>query len=99
MSGGVHKPAKKRFKAEEAALRSILHRWQPIPGAPEDEYDCLVHHLLSHLHAHPRSGPEEIAACISEQMAEHFRSCGSVEGAKAVSRKIHEAWKRFAENV
>ena len=39
------------FKDEETAMRRILNEWDPIPGSPVDEYDYVVHHLLSVLHS------------------------------------------------
>jgi hypothetical protein len=40
------------FRSEESALRAIVMKLGPMDqeGLPEDEYDCLVHHLLSSLH-------------------------------------------------
>ena len=40
------------FRSEESDLRAIVRELGPMDadGLPEDEYDCLVHHLLSALH-------------------------------------------------
>ena len=40
------------FRKDESALRAIVRDLGPMDpdGLPEDEYDCLVHHLLSALH-------------------------------------------------
>jgi hypothetical protein len=97
MSAGGNKPAKKRLKAEEAVVRGVLHRWQPIPGAPEDEYDCLVHHLLSVLHSTSKPNSEKLAACISKEMIEHFGISVSSDEASAISGQISEALE--ASNV
>ena len=97
MSEGGNKAAKKRLKAEGAVLRGVLHRWQPIPGASEDEYDCLVHHLVSVLHSTPKPNSEKVAACISKEMTEHFGISVSSDEAEVVSRQISDALE--ASNV
>ena len=99
MSGGKHKTAKKRFKTEEAALRAVLHHWQPLPSAPEDEYDCLVHHLLNVLHADSKIDATKVAACISDEMTAHFGLPVSAQEADVISRQICEAWKKVAHHV
>ncbi len=99
MSKRLNRAAKKRIKVEEAAVREILNRWQPIPGAPEDEYECLVHHLLSHLHADAESGPDKIAGWISEEMQDHFGLDISAKAAVGVSRQIAEQWGKLRENA
>ena len=49
------KSEKKAIKAEEAFLRQLFHDWDPIssgipPHTPLDEYDYLVHKIISELH-------------------------------------------------
>ncbi|MHC5088383.1 MAG: hypothetical protein ACYSOT_02090, partial [Planctomycetota bacterium] len=44
------------IKAEEVFLRRLFHDWDPIvsgmpPHTPLDEYDYLVHKIISGLHA------------------------------------------------
>lgn len=50
------KSKKKEIKAEEAFLRQLFHHWDPIvsgipPHTPLDEYDYLVHKIISELHS------------------------------------------------
>ncbi|MBK8698556.1 MAG: hypothetical protein IPN29_03040 [Saprospiraceae bacterium] len=40
---------KNNFAAYVKELQKIICHWQLIPGAPEDEYDGLIHKILSHL--------------------------------------------------
>ncbi len=42
MSGSKHKAETKQFKTDEDYVRRILIEWNPIPGSPDDEYDCLL---------------------------------------------------------
>jgi len=62
---------KKVIKLEIKAIRRILNAWDPIAGSPEDEYDCLVHRIISDLH----SGiikPSDIARIIKSELKDHF---------------------------
>ena len=50
------KSRKQEIKAEEAFLRQLFHKWDPIvsgmpPHTPIDEYDYLIHKIISGLHA------------------------------------------------
>jgi len=71
MSKQESKWARKRFRTEEQVIRKILNEWAPIGfGTPDDEYDCLTHHLLSVLH----SGGNlfNVRSTIQEDLTEHF---------------------------
>jgi hypothetical protein len=50
-----NKSKKQKIKAEEAFLRQLFYNWDPIisgmpPHTPMDEYDYLVHKIISRLH-------------------------------------------------
>lgn len=45
-------------------MRAMLKDWDPIPGSPIDEYDLLVHRLLSALHA--GASTQEIAGLLRD---------------------------------
>jgi len=50
------KSKKQEIKAEETFLRELFHKWDPIvsgipPHTPMDEYDYLIHKIISELHA------------------------------------------------
>ncbi|MFN0204832.1 MAG: hypothetical protein ACKVS6_00795 [Planctomycetota bacterium] len=65
--------AKRQVKAESAAVRDILLAWDPIGtgGAPKDEYDCLVDHIVSAAHQ-GKTGTKDIAAVIASELEDHF---------------------------
>ena len=92
MSNSRHRPEIKRFKAEATCVRRILNEWDPIPGSPDDEYDCLVHHILSALHR--GSNRLGLIQLIKSEMAVHF--CG-IEAPDAdiemVAGKISQWWE------
>ena len=94
MSGASHKNQKRRFNREEQFVRGALNEWDLIPGSPEDEYDCLVHHILSALHA--GANQEDLEMLIEEEMSNHFglSATKSTETDLAVARTILEWWTR-----
>lgn len=47
MKRADRKQQRNTFQRNEAGLRAILNEWDFIGGTPEDEYDCLAHHILS----------------------------------------------------
>lgn len=65
--------AKRRVKAESAAVRSILLAWDPIGvgDSPKDEYDCLVDQIVSAVHQ-GKTETKDIAAVISSELTHHF---------------------------
>ena len=54
---------------------------------PDDEYDCLVHHIISSLHR----GDSDIAGLIYREMNDHFGLSVRQEEADKVS--IIDWWK------
>ena len=60
------------FRKEESALRAIVRELGPMDpdGLPRDEYDCLVHHLLSALHK--GAARDEVGLEAEFHLREHF---------------------------
>ncbi|NNE68494.1 MAG: hypothetical protein HKN33_18145 [Pyrinomonadaceae bacterium] len=61
---------RRRFKRDERELREIVNGWELIPGTPDDEFDCLVHHLLSWLGSEKKE--REIVVALSDELESHF---------------------------
>jgi hypothetical protein len=80
-----------QFKANEKVVRAILNEWAPIgAGTPEDEYDCLVHRVLSVL---DRGSILDLKATLQEELFEHFGSTGvPQEEFNQVATKIWTWW-------
>jgi len=93
MSRLESKNKRKQFETEEHALRNIFNEWQPIGfSTPEDEYDCLVHNLLSVLHAGWEK--RDIAARIKKEIEHHFGLVSvQAKEIESVTNKIWEWWK------
>jgi hypothetical protein len=83
-----NRAAKGRVKAESAAVRRVLLAWDPIGvgGAPEDEYDCLVAHIVSALHQGKTE--QDIAAVISSELTDHFGVSAPAEDISRVAAKL-----------
>ena len=66
------KAKRSSFRREQSALRTIVTELGPMDpdGLPEDEYDCLVHHLLSVLHRGTRR--EELNQEVESHIRGHF---------------------------
>jgi hypothetical protein len=46
----MDKTTRKKWKSNFQDLRSIINTWDLIPGAPEDEFDSIIHGVLSRLY-------------------------------------------------
>jgi hypothetical protein len=79
------KAAKHRVKAEQAAVRAILMKWDPFGGSPDGEFDCLVDHGVSALHQ-GKTKRKDIAGIITSELTEHFE----IEERKATISKVAE---------
>ena len=79
------------FRNEESALRAIVSDLFRVDsnGVPEDEYDCLVHHLLSALHR--GVGRVELVAGVESHLRDHF-DVDVGASSQAADRVAGEAW-------
>jgi hypothetical protein len=79
------------FRKEESALRPIVKDLGPMDpdGLPEDEYDCLVHHLLSSLHR--GVGRAGLAQEIESHLREHFE-VGAGVSSQTADRIAEATW-------
>ncbi|MEN6320405.1 MAG: hypothetical protein ABFD82_16840 [Syntrophaceae bacterium] len=98
MSKRKTKLRRKRFAKEESAIRRIIYEWQPIGlPTPEDEYDCLVHHVISILHA--RGNHDDVAYKIKYELENHFglRSI-STNDINIIAGKIFDRWTELKKS-
>lgn len=94
MSKPETKKKRKKFAVEEAAIREIINAWKPIGcSTPEDEYDCLVHHLISLLHL--GGNRKDIFVKIRYELENHFGiTPPSRKEITAVADKIYVCWQK-----
>ncbi len=97
MSRQETKARRKEFRGEEQAVRNILNDWEPIGiHTPDDEYDCLVHHILSVLHRNGRL--IDVKSTIEEQLRGHFGLTGVPEHEiDQTADRIWSWWLRWKE--
>ncbi|MHC4143928.1 MAG: hypothetical protein ACYSUD_04020 [Planctomycetota bacterium] len=69
----------------------MLNEWDPIGcQPPEDEYDCLNHHILSELQ---RGGSIlDVKSTISDQLRHHFGLSGIPESEISTITNTIWAW-------
>lgn len=93
MSKPEAKKRRKQFAKEECAIRKIINDWKPIGfPTPEDEYDCLVHQLLSILHS--GGTQQEIAAKIKSVLQDYFGLSRFPEKEiSAVADRVWNCWQ------
>jgi len=98
MTNSNKKTLKKRFSADEGELINILNGWNPIPGSPADEYDCVVHHVLGKIEQHTENITIEfIVKSIIQEVESHLGITPTAEELTALQNNV-EAWQlsRFA---
>jgi hypothetical protein len=85
----VEEPGKVRrreLRRLEDAVRGVLLAWDPIPGAPDDEYDCLIWPLVRYLDE--GAVRSEIAAWLQSEVATHYGIEVEQEQALDVARRL-----------
>ena len=83
----------REFKEEEQVVRTILNDWDPISGSPKDEFDCLVHRILSNLHQIGQK--EKLLELIQDQLSNHFGLDLPQDQISNTAKKIWTWWTEF----
>jgi len=95
MSKPEKKKRRKQFAKEEAAIRQIINTWKPIGfRTPVNEYDCLVHHLLSVLDS--GGNQQDLAAKLKNELKNHFGLGPFPEKEiTAIADKVWACWQKL----
>ena len=88
---GNNKQIKQLFKKHEHAMRNILHEYFLV-DCPLEEYDCLIHHILSILFNN--GSKEDLKSMIETEISEHF---GLSINNKQINTIVAEVWKYWCE--
>lgn len=86
MKSDEKKKLKKKLKGHEKAIRAVLNEWDPIPGSPENEYDCLVHKILTMLYQ--GVSKNELESMLQSELIDHFGLDASREKVKVLVEKV-----------
>lgn len=71
----------------EKQIRQILLAWNPIGfPVPDDEYDCLVHTVLSSWFQ--RQSKEQLRELIARELTDHFGLPDALPGVDAVVEQV-----------
>ena len=92
MSRPEQKRRRGQFKADEAKVRAMLNEWNLIAGSPDDEYDCLTHCLISHLHRGARR--QQIAVVIKRHLSQHMAINAPQKDIDRVAELIWAWWEK-----
>ena len=91
------KLTKTEITQRSSQLRELLCEWDPIgimdhPGAPRDEYDCLIGPLLTRLDS--SESEDDIAKYLRHQIVHHFGLSDTDYDFDAVAKRVQE-WYDF----
>ena len=86
------KEIQKSIKYEEKVLRKIFADSNILLGVPNDEFDCLIHQLLSALYKGDRK--TDIKYILKKQLSEHFGIIANQLKIKGLAQEIYDTWFR-----
>jgi hypothetical protein len=81
-----NKLKKQEVKCLEKAISEIFNEYALIEFAPSDEYDCLIHQIISRLH--DIKSCDELAEFIAVELQEHFGFIGEKNKVTEIARKV-----------
>lgn len=88
------KPTKAHLKKQEELVRRFVNEWDPVGllacGAPDDEYDCITHRVLSALHN--GNGLQAISEGLLAFIPGHFGSSVPLTGVEEFLATLSQAW-------
>jgi hypothetical protein len=70
MAQTENKQRKAVIHSEAIRVRQVLNEWDPLPGSPSDEYDCLVDRIVSALHRGVTA--DGLADVVCSEFERHF---------------------------
>jgi hypothetical protein len=83
------------FKEHEKQLNELFRKYcDPLPGTPDDEYDCLTHQILSYLQNGKKQS--DITLLISREFNEHFGISVPSTKIESVTKEILKWWSKTA---
>ena len=90
---------KQELTQRSSQLRELMCDWDPIgimdhPGAPRDEYDCLVGPLLTRLAS--SESEADIAKYLRHQIVHHFGLSATDYDFNAVAKRVKAWYDEFA---
>ncbi len=82
---------RREFKDDMAKLNGLFRQYcDPLPGTPDDEYDCITNQILSHLQA--RKDQSEIVQLIHQEFSDHLGVSVPSDEIETVVKEILKWW-------
>jgi hypothetical protein len=81
---------RRRLRRQEKEVRAALAAWDPIPGSPEDEYDCLIWPSIKRLDAGAER--DDLADWLSDELRDHFGLASSRAETGPVAQRLLDIW-------
>lgn len=82
------------FRHGSREIRELLNEWDPIPGSPSDEYDCLIPQLYALLSF--GADASQVERYVTDELRNHFgiEPDPSREHASRTSVAVQLKWLR-----
>jgi hypothetical protein len=81
---------RRRLRRAEADVRAVLVAWDPIPGSPDDEYDCLIWPSIKRLDAGVQR--DDLADWLSAELVNHFGLASGRAETRPVAQRLLDVW-------
>jgi hypothetical protein len=79
-----------RMRRREKDVRAVFSAWDPIPGSPEDEYDCLIWPSIKRLDAGVEQ--DDLADWLSDEVRGHFGIAADREETGPLAQRLLDVW-------
>lgn len=102
MDNTVKKSVKKHIKFQESEIRKFVAEFDPLgigEGFPEDEYDDLVHHIISILNREDYTLEDKKELLIDRILGYADLSIKHKENVLGTVRKILQWWQNNNLNI
>jgi hypothetical protein len=89
----VDQPEAKRrrlLRRHEKDVRAVLSAWDPIPGSPEDEYDCLISPSIKRLDAGVER--DDLVDWLTDEVRGHRGLAASRDETRPVAQRLLDLW-------
>ncbi len=74
-------------------MRSLIGDWRLIPGAPDNEFDAMIHKLLGHLYR--GADLDKLARVIESELTVNYGFFTSEFEANSLAVEIYDWWKNL----
>lgn len=84
------KELKQKYASDFLQLRKLINSLDLIPGAPRDEFDCMVNKTLGHLYK--GSDADKIAEVLASELTIRYGLSPTTSDCREITGHIFEWW-------